>query len=97
MNPVFVTNEALTFELMFTDGPLGSKFHGSGWTKLVSDYDPRYRDIITIHLDSEDLFIDIDMRLRESYGRQRPIPKPVVGKLDLPISSFVLLIKLLLE
>lgn len=52
MNPVLVTNEDLSYEVNFIDDPLRSKFHGPGWTKLMSDYDLRYQDII-INLDSE--------------------------------------------
>lgn len=79
MNPVFVTNEDLSYEVMFTDGTLMSKFHGPGWKKLVNDYDLSYRDVITIHLDSKNLFIEIDLRLTESRGGHRPIPKTCVA------------------
>ena len=49
--------------------------------KLVSDYDLRYGDEIKVHLDDADIFsIEIDLRLKETRGGHRPVPKPSVGK-----------------
>ena len=81
INPIFVTNKGRSYEIKFSDGPLRSKFHGPGWNKLVSDYDLRYGDEIKVHLDGADLFsIEIDLRLNETRGGQRAVPKPSVGK-----------------
>lgn len=78
MNPVFKTSEGLEYEVEFTVGTVSSKFHGPGWEKLVRDYDPCFRDVIKIHLESDDLNIDIEMRLTESRGGQKPIPNPLL-------------------
>ena len=82
INPIFVTDEGRSYEIKFSDDTLRSKFHGPGWNKLVSDYDLRYGDQIKVYLDGADLFtIEIDLRLNETRGGQRPVLKPSAGKL----------------
>ena len=82
VNPIFVTDEGRSYEIKFSDDTLRSKFHGPGWNKLVSDYDLRYGDQIKVYLDGADLFtIEIDLRLNETRGGQRPVLKPSAGKL----------------
>lgn len=78
-NPLFVTNETLTYEIKFTHGDRRSKFHGPGWKKLIDDYDLCYGDFITVNLLGEDLrHIDVSLMLKESCGGHVPLPKPGV-------------------
>ena len=79
-NPVLITNEDLSYEICITDEPNRSKIHGPGWEKLISDYDLHYRDLIIINLDTGSLSIEIDLRLSDSRGGHRPLPKPSLGK-----------------
>ena len=79
-NLVLITNEDLSYEIYITDEPNRSKIHGPGWEKLISDYDLHYRDLIIINLDTGSLSIEIDLRLSDSRGGHRPLPKPSLGK-----------------
>ena len=80
VDPVFQTREELEYRMEVTHELLRTRFHGSGWSKLVTDYDLGYGDLITIDLGSDSLKIDIDIKLSESRGGHRPFPKASCGK-----------------
>lgn len=79
-DPLFVTNDALSYEVKFTDGGARSKFHGPKWRKLINYYDLRYGDFITVDLFGEDLHhIGVSLMLAPSRGGHVPRAKPSVG------------------
>src|SRR4051794_12554664 len=47
---VFQTREELDYRMEVTHELLRTRFHGSGWSKLVTDYELGYGDLITIDL-----------------------------------------------
>ena len=77
---VFQTREELEYRMDVTHKLLRTRIHGSGWSKLVTDYDLGYGDLITIDLCSDSLKIDIDLKLSESRGGHRPFLKASYGK-----------------
>ena len=77
---VFHTREELDYRMEVTHELLRTRFHGSGWSKLVTDYELGYGDLITIDLGSDGLKIDIDLMMSESRGGHRAFPKASCGK-----------------
>ena len=57
VDPVFQTREELEYRMEVTHELLRTRIHGSGWSKLVTDYDLGYGDLITIDLGSDRLSI----------------------------------------
>ena len=86
---VFQTREELDYRMEVTHELLSTRFHGPGWTKLVTDYGLGYGDLITIDLGSDSLKIDIDLMMSESRGGHRAFPKASCGKCS-PCIQFVL-------
>ena len=76
---VFQTREELDYPMEVTHELLRTRFHGPGWTKLVTDYELGYGDLITIDLGSDSLKIDIDLMMSESRGGHRAFPKASCG------------------